>query len=81
MKRRTLSTDDTTVSDLSLSDEYVRAVEQIGLTIPELWAIDRHALEVAFAEPGDLDPIRERFATWAENVAEVRSEPSMRYPA
>jgi adenosine deaminase len=77
----TLSTDDTTVSDLSLSDEYVQAVEQIRLTIPELWAIDVHALQVAFAEPGDLDPIREHFAAWAESVAEVRSEPSMRYPA
>ena len=69
------------MSDLSLSDEYVRAVEQIGLTIPELWAIDRHALEVAFAQPADLDPIRERFAAWAESVPEVRSESSMRYPA
>ena len=46
----TLSTDDTTVSDLTLSEEYVRAVEAIGLTLPELWAIDRHALDVAFAD-------------------------------
>ena len=55
----TLSTDDSTVSDISLSDEYVRAVEQIGLTLPELWAIDRHALDVAFAEPSILDPLRD----------------------
>jgi len=45
----TLSTDDTTVSDLTLTDEYERALDQIGLTLPELWAIDRHALGVAFA--------------------------------
>ena len=37
----TLSTDDTTVSDVSLTEEYGRAVTEIGLTLPELWAIDR----------------------------------------
>ena len=59
----TLSTDDTTVSDLSLSDEYVRAVETIGLTLAELWAIDRHALEVAFADEAVLAPLRTAFAS------------------
>ena len=44
----TLSTDDRTVSDLTLVREYANAVDAIGLTLPELWAIDRHALEVAF---------------------------------
>jgi adenosine deaminase len=66
----TLNTDDTTVSDLSLTDEYVRAVETIGLTVPELWAIDRHALDVAFADEADLAPLRVVFAEWgAENPA------------
>ena len=67
-----LSTDDTTVSDVSLSDEYVRAVEQIGLTLPELWAIDRHALDVAFADDTDLAPLRAAFAAWGDATAEVR---------
>jgi adenosine deaminase len=58
----TLSTDDTTVSDLTLSDEYVRAVDTIGLTLPELWAIDRHALDVAFADEAVLVPLRAAFA-------------------
>ena len=58
----TLSTDDTTVSSLTLSDEYVRAVETIGLTLPELWAIDRHALDVAFADEAVLVPLRAAFA-------------------
>ena len=55
----TLDTDDTTVSDITLSEEYLNAVEQIGLTLPELWAIDRHALDVAFADEADLAPLRE----------------------
>jgi adenosine deaminase len=69
----TLSTDDTTVSDISLSQEYAAAVEQIGLTVPELWAIDRHALDVAFADAADLLPQRQAFDAWAASVPEVRS--------
>ena len=60
----TLSTDDTTVSDLSLTDEYERALDEIGLTPVELVAIDRHALDVAFAEPTALEPIRAALDDW-----------------
>ena len=51
----TLNTDDTTVSDITLSEEYRGAVERIGLTLPELWALDRHALDVAFADEAFAD--------------------------
>ena len=64
----TLSTDDTTVSDLSLTDEYGRALDQIGLTPDELWAIDRHALDVAFADEPTLARLRSEFDAWAERV-------------
>jgi adenosine deaminase len=57
----TLSTDDLTVSDISLSDEYERAVRRIGLGLDELWAIDRRALDVAFAEPSALAPVMAAF--------------------
>jgi len=66
----TLSTDDTTVSDISLSEEYVRAVEQIGLTVDELWAIDRQALDVAFADEAALTPLRAEFDSWASAWSE-----------
>jgi adenosine deaminase len=61
----TLSTDDLTVSDISLSDEYERAVGRIGLSVEELWSIDRHALEVAFADDASLAPLRTEFDAWA----------------
>ena len=61
----TLSTDDTTVSDITLTREYENAIELIGLTVEELWAIDRHALDVAFADKAVLMPIRDEFAEWA----------------
>ncbi len=46
----TLSTDDRTVSDISLVDEYERAVQTLGLRLPELWRVDRHALTAAFLQ-------------------------------
>ena len=65
----TLSTDDTTVSDITLSEEYARAFGRIGLSLEELWAIDRHALDVAFAQPDDLQPIRAAFAAFEPLLA------------
>ena len=70
----TLSTDDTTVSDLTLSEEYARAVEAIGLTLPELWTIDRRALDVAFADDADLVPLREEFDAWAPDPRARRAD-------
>ena len=70
----TLSTDDSTVSDITLTEEYVRAVERIGLTPAELWAIDRHALDVAFADSADLEPVRAAFDRWAGDVSLVEVE-------
>jgi adenosine deaminase len=62
--RVTLSTDDTTVSDLSLTDEYERALDEIGITPDELVAIDRHALDVAFAARSLTDSVRAELDAW-----------------
>ena len=67
----TLSTDDLTVSDLTLSEEYVKAHEQVGLSLADLWAIDRHALDVAFADDATKDRLRGEFDAWAANVPEL----------
>jgi adenosine deaminase len=67
----TLNTDDLTVSDLTLSEEYIAAVEEIGLTLPELWAIDRRAIDVAFAEEATLAPLRASFDAWAAGIPEL----------
>lgn len=60
----TLSTDDSTVSNLTLTKEYERALERIGLTPAELWAIDRHALDIAFADDTTLARLRSEFDAW-----------------
>ena len=67
----TISTDDTTVSDVTLTEEYARAVAEIGLTLPELWAIDRFALDVAFADEATLAPLRAEFDRWAAPIPEL----------
>jgi adenosine deaminase len=67
----TLNTDDTTVSDLSLTEEYVRAVESIGLTLPEVWAMDLHALDVAFASDETISDVREAFRAWGAGIPEL----------
>ena len=69
----TLNTDDTTVSDVTLTDEYGRAVAAIGLSLPELWAIDRYALDVAFADEATLTPLRAEFDAWAAGIPELAS--------
>jgi adenosine deaminase len=72
----TLSTDDLTVSDITLSEEYARATQRIGLSLPELWAIDRRALDVAFADEPVLAPLRSEFDAWAGGIPELYSAAS-----
>ncbi len=67
----TISTDDTTVSNVTLTEEYGRCVAEIGLTLPELWAIDRYALDVAFADEATLAPLRAEFDAWAAGIPEL----------
>jgi len=74
----TLNTDDLTVSDLTLSEEYLAAVEGIGLSLPELWAIDRRALDVAFADEATLAPLRAEFDAWAAGIPELEGQSAVR---
>lgn len=74
--RVTLSTDDRTVSDVTLPEEYLRVVEALGLDLPTLWTIDRGALEVAFGEPAVLEPLRADFDAFAALVPELRGRGS-----
>ncbi|MEA2623046.1 MAG: adenosine deaminase [Chloroflexota bacterium] len=63
----TLSTDDRTVSGVTLVREYGNVVREAGLTLTELWAIDRHALEVAFLhhDEGERQSLRAEFDAFA----------------
>jgi adenosine deaminase len=67
----TLSTDDLTVSSITLSDEYVQAVERLGLSLAELWAIDLAGLDHAFVDEGTRQALRTRFLAWATTMPEL----------
>jgi len=69
--RVTLNTDDLTVSDVSLSEEYARAVERLGVTLPELWAVNTAAIEAAFCGEPTKEDLREAFLAWGSGVPEL----------
>lgn len=69
--RVTLNTDDLTVSDITLSDEYVSAVERIGVTLPELWAMNLTAVDAAFADERTRGRLRREFERWAAGIPEL----------
>ncbi|MCJ7710526.1 MAG: adenosine deaminase [Chloroflexi bacterium] len=67
----TLNTDDSTVSDITLSEEYARAVERIGITLPELWALDLAALDAAFCDEPTRAHLRAAFRAWGNGIPEL----------
>ncbi len=69
--RVTLNTDDLTVSDITLSEEYARAVEHIGVTLPELWRLDLAAVEAAFCDDGTKAALRDAFLAWGAGIPEL----------
>ena len=69
--RVTLNTDDLTVSDVTLSEEYARAVERIGVTLPELWALDLAALEAAFCDEPTRARLGAAFRAWGAGIPEL----------
>ena len=59
------------MSDISLSDEYERAVMRIGVSIPELWALDLAALDAAFCDDATRDRLRTAFLAWGAGIPEL----------
>jgi adenosine deaminase len=69
--RVTLNTDDLTVSDVSLSDEYAIAVRELGVTLPELWRMDLAALDAAFCDADTRERLRQSFLAWGAGIPEL----------
>ena len=69
----TLSTDDRTVSDLTLVREYERARSDIGVAMADLWRMNRHALDVAFLHDDEplRDALRAEFDSFAASEADL----------
>lgn len=67
----TINTDDTTISDITLSEEWLSCIRELGLTLPELWACNLHALAVAFVDEPTRAALREQFEAWAQRIPEL----------
>jgi len=67
----TINTDDLTVSDITLSEEYGRCVTHLGLTLPEIWACNLHALRVAFVDEPTRARLLAEFEAWARAIPEL----------
>ncbi len=59
--RVTINTDDPSVSDTTLSDEYAVAMHDIGISKAGIFRAIRHAVEAAFIPEEELPTLRERF--------------------
>ena len=64
--RVTLNTDDLIVSDLTLSEEYLRVRRRLGATVTELLALARTGYEVAFLDEAERRPLLAAFDAWVE---------------
>jgi len=67
----TINTDDTTISDITLSEEWLSCLTVLGLTLPELWSCNLHALDVAFVDEQVRAPLRADFQAWAQRIPEL----------
>lgn len=64
--RVTLNTDDLIVSDLTLSEEYLKVRRRLGATVTELLALARTGYEVAFLREAERRPLLAAFDAWVE---------------
>jgi adenosine deaminase len=70
----TISTDDTTISNVTLSEELIGCHDELGLTVAELWRCTRHALDVAFVDHEERVRLIQLFEGWSRNVADAASD-------
>jgi adenosine deaminase len=71
-----LSTDDATISDVTLSEELLAAHTVIGLTLPELWQMNLHALQVGFGDERRRAALHAEFVQWGSIVPELVGPPA-----
>ena len=67
----TINTDDTTISDVTLSEELEGCVRELGLTLDEIWRCNRHAVAAAFVDGATRATLLAEFDAWAAVIPEL----------
>jgi adenosine deaminase len=67
-----ISTDDSVLSDLALSDEYIRLLEAGLIDLKALWRLNLDALSHAFLEEAEKQRLLAEFEDWAAGIKELR---------
>lgn len=71
-----ISTDDSTLSNLTLSDEYINLLQVGQVDLSTLWRLNLNALGHAFLEPEEKARLLFRLNSWASNIPELQSPPA-----
>ncbi len=62
--RVTINTDDPSISDTTLTDEYVVAINDVGLPQARIYRALRNAIEAAFIPEEEREGLRQQFRAW-----------------
>lgn len=68
-----VNTDDNVLSDITLSEEYIRLLEAGQVTLPGLWRLNLNALRHAFLPQEERERLLAVFEGWAACVPELHS--------
>lgn len=71
--RATLNTDDPSISDTTLTDEYLVAVTAMGLNLEQIHTMVFNALDAAFLPETERASLREQFTAW--DTLQIPEEP------
>ncbi|MBO9370981.1 MAG: adenosine deaminase, partial [Chloroflexi bacterium] len=71
--RATLNTDDPSISDTTLTDEYLVAVTAMGLNLEQIRTMVFNALDAAFLPEVERASLREQFTAW--DTLQILEEP------
>jgi len=66
-----ISTDDPTISNITLSEEIHKSIEVLGLTINEIWQINLHSLKVAYCDGKGKSKLLNDFMEWSNVIPEL----------
>jgi adenosine deaminase len=66
-----INTDDVIVSDLTLSQELLSCVRELGLSVPEIWHCQLHALRAAFVDEPTRARLLAEFEAWGATLPEL----------